>query len=123
METTAPNVYLAQDGILRIDYRAFKRITIDVVRKAYEHHFQLSPAKRPVLIFGQSVLSMDHEAATFASGEEVCSVTKAAAILAKSFLEEQMGNMYLAWHTPPFPTRLFTSESAALRWLVRYANE
>jgi hypothetical protein len=123
METTRPNVYLARDGILRIDYRASKRITIDVVRKAYELHFQLSPAKRPVLIFGQNVLSMDHEVATFASGEEVCSVTKAAAILAKSFLEEQMGNMYLAWRTPPFPTRLFTSESAALRWLVPYANE
>jgi hypothetical protein len=31
-----------------------------------------------------------------------------------------MGNMYLMFNVPPFPTRLFTSETAALRWLTGY---
>jgi hypothetical protein len=31
-----------------------------------------------------------------------------------------MGNMYLMFNVPPFPTRLFTSETAALCWLAGY---
>ena len=76
--------------------------------------------QRPVLIFGQNVMSLDNDVAEFVAGKEVKRLTKAAAILTKSFVEEQMGNMYLMLNAPPFPTRLFTSETAALRWLTGY---
>jgi len=65
-------------------------------------------------------MSLDDDVADFVAGREVTSLTKAAAILSKSFVEEQMGNMYLMFNAPPFPTRLFTSESGALRWLTGY---
>ena len=114
------DVYLEKDGIVRIDYRAHDRITLDVVQAAYEQHFGISRKEAPVLIFGQSVLSMDDDAVAFVNGEEVRGITKAAAIITNSFLEERMGNMYLLYNSPPFPTKLFTSESSALRWLKRH---
>ena len=117
-----PNVYLRDDGIVRIDYRGHDRITLDVVRNAYKQHHQLSKDRKPVLIFGQSVLSMDPDAVEFASGKKVQGVTKAAAILAKSYLEEHLGNIYLSYRNLPFPMRLFSSERTALRWLEKHLH-
>lgn len=117
-----PNVQIGEDGIVRIDYRSYDRVTLGVAQRAYEKQLALSQEEqRPVLIFGQSVTSLDDEVAKFVAGREVTGLTKAAAILTKSFMEEQMGNMYLMFNSPPFPTRLFTSESAALHWLAGYA--
>jgi len=116
-----PNVQIGRDGIVRIDYRAYDRVTLGVVQQAYEKQLAVSQEEeRPVLIFGQGVMSLDDDVAEFVAGKEVKSLTKAAAILTKSFVEEQLGNMYLMFNAPPFPTRLFTSESAALRWLTAY---
>jgi hypothetical protein len=117
-----PNVYLKGDGIVRIDYRDFDRITIDVVNDAYEQHRDLSEEKTPVLIFGQSVLAMDHEAAGFVSGDKVKGVTKAAAILTKTWLEKNLGDFYLSFRRPPFPVRLFVTETEALDWLKEYVH-
>jgi hypothetical protein len=117
-----PNVSLEKDGIVRIDYRDFDQITLDVVQDAYEQHRSLSPEQTPVLIFGQSVLGMDPEAAGFVSGDEVTSVTSAAAILAKSWFEKQLGEMYLACTRTPFPVRLFMTESAAVSWLKKHLH-
>ena len=116
-----PNVQIGEDGIVRIDYRSYDRVTLSVVQQAYEKQLAASQdEQRPVLIFGQSVMSLEKDVADFVAGKEVKSLTKAAAILTKSFAEEQMGNMYLMFNAPPFPTRLFTSETAALRWLTGY---
>jgi hypothetical protein len=116
-----PNVHIEQDGIVRIDYRAYDRVTLSVAQQAYEKQLAVSrDEQRPVLIFGQSVMALEDDVAEFVAGNEVKSLTKAAAILTKSFVEEQMGNMYLMFNAPPFPTRLFTSESVALRWLTGY---
>ena len=115
------NVHIEEDGIVRIDYRAYDRVTLGVVQQAYEKQLAVSQEEqRPVRIFGQSVMSLDDDVTDFVAGKEVKSLTKAAAILTKSLMEEQMGNMYLMFNAPPFPTRLFTSESAALRWLTGY---
>ena len=119
---TTPNVYLEDDGIVRIDYRDFDKITLNVVREAYKQQSDLSKDGTPVLIFGQSVLAMDSEAAGFVSGGEVKNVTKAAAILTKSWIEKHMGDLYLSCNRPPFPVRLFLTEAAAVRWLKGYLH-
>jgi hypothetical protein len=116
-----PDVQMGDDGVVRIDYRSYDCVTLGVVQQAYEKQLAVSrEEQRPVLIFGQSVMSLDKDVARFVAGKEVKSLTKAAAILTKSFVEEQTGNMYLMFNAPPFPTRLFTSETAALRWLTGY---
>ena len=118
-----PEVHIADDGIVRIDYRAFDRVTLDVAKKAYEKQRAMSQGEqRPVLILGQNVLAVEDGVADFINGDKVQSVTKAAAVLTKSFMEEMLGNMYLLANNPPFPTRLFTSESGAKRWLSGYVN-
>jgi len=116
-----PDVHIREDGIVRIDYRSHDRVTLEVVKQAYEKQLTLSQEEqRPVLIFGQNVVSLEKDVADFVNGKEVKSLTKAAAILTKSFVEEQLGNMYLMFNAPPFPIRLFTPESGALHWLTGY---
>jgi len=39
------------------------------------------------------------------------------AILQKSGLSMIMGNLYLKFSRPPFPTKLFTNEEKAMAWL------
>jgi len=118
-----PRVHIAKDGIIRIDYRAHDRITLEVVRQAFEKQRALAQGKqRPVLIFAQGVTSLAADAVEFLKDDEVKSLTKASAILTKSFVEEQLGNMYLMLNVPSFPIRFFTSESGALRWLTAYVE-
>jgi len=118
-----PHVEIGEDGIVRIDYRAHDHVTLKVVQQAYQKQLVVSQEEqRPVLIFGQGVMSLGEDVADFVAGNEVKGLTKAAAILTKSFMEEELGNMYLMFNAPPFPTRLFTSESSALHWLTGYVG-
>ena len=116
-----PDVQIGEDGIVRIDYRSYDRVTLGVVQQAYEKQLAVSQKeRRPVLIFGQSVMSPEDDVAEFVADKRITSLTKAAAILTKSYMEEQMGNIYQMFNSPPFPTRLFTCESAALRGFTGY---
>ncbi len=57
-----PEVYIEDDGIIRIDYRSLDHVTMDVVRKAYEKQLAMSQDQlRPVLIFGQIVLALEDD--------------------------------------------------------------
>lgn len=118
--TGAPRVWIEDGGILRIDYTGFDRITLAAISSAFEQHMQLSPQPYPVLVTGYTVFSADYEAQRFATSPEVCRYTLALAIVLPSFLARHVAQMFIAYHRPPHPTRLFPTEDAAREWLVGY---
>jgi len=42
----------------------------------------------------------------------------AAAILAKNSITVMLGNIFISFSKPPYPTKLFTEEQAAIAWLI-----
>ena len=60
----------------------------------------------------------------FAEGvEEICAVTSATAIITQSFLSKHLGQLFMWYHKPPYPARLFSSEADAIRWLENFKEE
>jgi len=64
-----PHVEIGEDGIVRIDYRAHDHVTLKVVQQAYQKQLVVSQEEqRPVLIFGQGVMSLGEDVADFVAG-------------------------------------------------------
>jgi hypothetical protein len=113
-----PLVTLHADGIVQIDYSPCDRITLEVVRLGNARHRELrSECKSPVLLTAGKVGNVEYRAQRFASSPEVRDVTAAIAIVTQSFLERHLAKMFLMYHRPPYPARVFSTEFEARAWL------
>lgn len=113
-----PLVTLHMDGIVQLDYSACDGITLEAVQYANARHRELRPGfKSPVLLTGGRVGNVEYKAQRFASSPEACDVTAAVAIVTHSFLERHLAKMFLMYHRPPYPTRVFSAEPEARTWL------
>ncbi|HJW81610.1 MAG TPA: STAS/SEC14 domain-containing protein [Acidiferrobacterales bacterium] len=113
-----PLVTLHADGIVQIDYSPCDRITFATAQYANARHRELSPGRKtPVLLTGGRVGNVEYRAQRHASSPEVCDVTAAVAVVTRSFLERHLAKMFLMYHRPPYPTRVFSAEPEARAWL------
>lgn len=63
------------------------------------------------------------EAREYAASPEIAALTIAAAVLIGGSLSKIMGNIFLKFNTPPYPTKLFTDEQQAIEWLKTFIKE
>ncbi len=113
-----PTVTLGDDGILRIDFSQYDRITLASIQYVHARHVALCPDRKiPVLLKGKGVASVEYKAQRYISSPEVCAVISAVAIVVKSFLERHLARMFLIYHRPPYPVQVFSDEADALAWL------
>ena len=114
----APDVTLGSDGILRIDFSRYDRITLASIQYVHARHVALCPVgKIPALFKGRNIGKVDYEAQRYISSPEVSAGISAGAIVVKSFLERHLGRMFLIYHRPSYPVQLFSDEAEALDWL------
>jgi hypothetical protein len=113
-----PSVTLGDDGILRVDFSRYDRITLASMQYAHAQHVALCPnGKTPVLTKGAGIGSVEYKAQRFLSSPEVSAGVSAGAIVVKSFLERHLARMFLIYHRPPYPVQVFRNEDDALAWL------
>lgn len=113
-----PLATLHGDGIMQIDFSPCDRVSLEVVQYGNARHRELRPGiKSPVLLTAGKVGILEYRAQRFASSPEVCEVTAAIAIVTRSFLERHLAKMFLVYHRPPYPTRVFSDEIEARVWL------
>lgn len=116
-----PAVTLGDDGILRVDYSLYDRITLASMQYAHAQHVALSPeGKLPVIVMGAGIASVEYKAQRYLTSPEVASGISAGAIVVKSFLERHLARMFLIYHRPPYPVQVFSNENDALVWLHRF---
>lgn len=114
-----PRVWLADNGIICVDFGPNGRVTLEAVRAGNHAHRQLDLQPRPVLMLAKKIVYADYQAQRYASSSEVCEVVSAMGIVVDSFLARHLGNMFMAYHQPPYPTRVFKTEELAIAWLLR----
>jgi len=113
-----PAVALGDDGILRVDFSQFDRITLASIQYVHARHVALCPDRKvPELFKGKGVASVDYKAQRYLSSPEVSAGVSAGAIVVKSFLERHLARMFLIYHRPPYPVQIFSDEVDALAWL------
>ena len=116
-------IWLEDDGIVRIKYPDNFHITMDVMESVYQQHIQITTEKRPILADCGSVASVDYDAQQFVSTDERAALTSALAVIVKSAFSRAMGQMFMMFHKPPYPTRMFQHEEDALEWLKTFLTD
>lgn len=111
-------VTFGPDGIMDADFRHCGRITLAVAKVAHERHLALCPDRMvPVLIRGNHVGGADYGAQRFMSSASVVRTFAALAFVTRSFLERHLARLFLMYHRPPYPVRVFDDEAEARDWL------
>lgn len=113
----ALKVWLEEDGILRIQYPPNSHMTLQAMHYIYDQHVRITREKRPVLVHAESVASAEYEAQQFASSPQIVELTACVAIIVKSVFTRAMGDLFMRFHKPPYPTRIFNNEEQAIEWL------
>jgi len=116
-------VWLDDDGIVRIRYPQNFNLTLQVMQEVNRQHRRLTTEKRPVLVYAESVASAEYEAQQFASTQQAIELTTCLAIIVRSFFTRAMAELFMKFHKPPYPTRIFNDEQAALAWLEACAED
>jgi hypothetical protein len=113
-----PVVTLGDDGILRVDFSQYDRITLASIQYVHARHVALCPDRKvPELLKGKGVGSVEYKAQRYLSSPEVAAGVSAGAIVVTSFLERHLARMFLIYHRPPYPVQVFSNEADALDWL------
>ena len=115
-----PKVWLGEDGILRIRYPQDFNLTLEVMEQVHRRRLEVMPVPCPLLIYADTVASAEYEAQQFASREDVAPLVIGMGIIVKSVFTRAMSELFMRFHRPPYPTRIFTDEEAALQWLTQY---
>ena len=113
-------VWLDEDGILRIRYPQDFNLTLDVMEKVHQRRLGTIGEPCPVLVYAETVASAEYEAQQFASREDVAALVSGMAVIVKSVFTRAMAELFMRFHKPPYPSRLFRDEVRALSWLKQY---
>jgi hypothetical protein len=74
----------------------------------------------PALINIKDMKTSKKEVRDYMSGDELNSMIIATALITGSGLSKILGNLFLSFSKPQFPTKLFSEEEKAAEWLQQY---
>lgn len=120
MTDPEPRVWLGEDGILRIRYAQNFDLTLEAMEQVHRKRLEVIDTPCPLLVYAESVASAEYEAQQFASREDVAALVTAMGIIVKSLFTRAMSDLFMRFHKPPYPTKIFKDESTALEWLAQY---
>jgi hypothetical protein len=104
------------DDLIRVIVRPGVHITSEKILELQRPAIRRG-LKLPVLIDTRKIKSMDRSARELAAGDHIASVTKRAAVLVGGPVSATIGNFFALVSRPSFPSKVFSSEDKALRWL------
>jgi hypothetical protein len=107
-----------EDGIIELHSNENHVYSIDDVKENVEAFGKLSDFKKvPVLIIGGSFSTLAPETRKFMASEESLVYSKAEAFLLRSLAQKILINFYIKFDKPLVPTKVFTKEEEAIKWL------
>lgn len=77
----------------------------------------------PMVIDIKSIKSITKQSRDFLASEKGCEGIIAAAFLIDSSLGRILGNFFIQINKPLKPTKIFTNEIKAKKWLAKYVNK
>ena len=110
-----------KDGILRINYKGLMADLDEI--KAFISALKVEFADvMPVLVVSDITKqkSPKKEVRDYMSAPEVMEMSIADAVVANSLLSKIVGNLYLSFNKPSVPTKIFSDEVSALKWLEQF---
>lgn len=123
IKITNAQITYRNDGIIHLHY--FENlISIKESKEIFSVIREYSPWDvSPLYISGDTFSSMDKESKDFFASEGVLKHCSSVAVLAKNIGQKLLVNFYFKLIKSKTPTRLFTSESEAINWSLKYAKD
>ncbi|MBL0330187.1 MAG: hypothetical protein IPP64_12395 [Bacteroidetes bacterium] len=111
-------ISIQEEGILRFDIDSVDEITLQNLKEHLEVVKALGNGKSFCnLVVLTKFIQVGDDARKFAASKDSNMYTLADAFVINSVALKIVGNFYIRYNKPVRPTRLFTDESEALRWL------
>ena len=115
--------YWIENGVLFLVYKRRLIMTLDVAKKIVEDRLKVSNGvSRPMFLDARNFLSTNRETMKYYKTKEVVQFVTAGAGLLGSYLGWLAGSIFIALEKPLVPTKLFTDEKKALKWLEKYKS-
>lgn len=111
--------WMGDDGIARTKVKRNAEVVLEDAKEnsLVVNSFYIDE-KFPLIIDARGVKSITREARNFYTTKGRETNTMAFAILIDTSVSKVVGNFFLGINKPAVPTRLFTSEKEAARWLL-----
>lgn len=118
IETRTSRVWLSDAGILRGQIKNGAKEKLEDACANVQAASKIAGGRKvPVLIDMRGMKSVSSEARAHYGSEIPAAYSLAQALLVGSLISRVIGNFFLGINKPPFPIKMFTSESEALDWL------
>jgi len=122
-QTKTLSIELGDDDILRVEVLQNAEMTLDDAKESNAVCMELSGGRRlPRLCDYRGIRSQDRACRAYYASEETAATCLVCAIVISSPVSRVIGNFYMGLNKPVTPTRLFTSESAAVEWLRTFSD-
>lgn len=109
-----------ENGIL-IGIIKTKTADLDTVRKITEYRLAIQNGTKYLLLSNiKAIKSSTKAARDFMASKEGCEGVTAAAVLIDSAISSMIGNFFIRISKPFVPTRIFTDETEAKKWLLEH---
>ena len=125
-EVLLDNDYLKIEVENNVLIGTFKNEVVDlsVCHKITEYRLEIQKGKSyPLLSNIKSIKNISKPARDFMASKEGCEGVVAAAVLIGSPLGSMIGNFFISISRPLRPTKIFTNETDAKKWLAQFVKE
>jgi hypothetical protein len=123
IELEGATIRRRENGIVEIVVAEKAEVTLERAQAMFAAVQELCHAPRPVLVDIRAARGTGITSMRYAVGPEVAAMTRKLALLIGSPVSRMIGSVFLGMWRPPYPTRLFTDEEAAVTWLLADSAE
>ena len=110
------------EGVLKGTFKK-SPVTLEIAKNIVSNRLKFSNGKSyPILITDVGLKSIKSDARDYLSSEKAQEGLNASVLLARSNFEKHLANFFLriAAINPRIPTKIFSNEAEALKWLRQY---
>lgn len=113
--------FLRKDGIMQVNvYPEVEMNLNDAVESVQAQAVLANGKKRPLIVHIGKIKSMSRDARVYLGGSEAAKNVTATALITSSYIGTVIANFFIGLNKTLYPTKLFSSEEEALKWLVNY---
>lgn len=114
-------VSLRSDGIIQIDMKSNNTLQLVDAKQMVTAFAEVGGGKKyPLLFIAGDFALASPDARKYASGTEANQYTLASVFVVKNSIQKIMGNAYITFNKPITPTKIMTSQEAAITWLKTF---
>ncbi|MCH8317012.1 MAG: STAS/SEC14 domain-containing protein [Bacteroidetes bacterium] len=121
IKTQNISTYLRENGIIHCTYKKGSKEDLETSKENVEAIRKVAGyQKRPLLVDIRGNVSQTKESRDYFSSDEVANYFSTVALIIDGSISKVIGNFYMDINKPKTPTRLFTSEKEAMKWLKSF---